>query len=125
MEVTRYYFSLARVHFVVVRPGKQSCWRERLVVLVHHLVCESDECCSRVSVAWCEFVVSLIVIRKMTTNMQQGTLLDVLKKKMRQTREEMEKFKEECDDYHKRLQVEIMRREEVSPSARFLQSVFQ
>lgn len=49
----------------------------------------------------------------MTTNMQQGTILDVLKKKMRQTKEEMEKYKDECEDYHKRLQVEIMRREEV------------
>lgn len=51
---------------------------------------------------------------KMTTNVQQGTLLDVLKKKMRQTKEEMEKYKEECEEFHKRLQVEIMRREEVS-----------
>lgn len=55
----------------------------------------------------------------MTTNMQQGALLDVLKKKMRQTKEEMEKYKEECEEYHKRLQVEIMRREEVS-ALRFL-----
>lgn len=49
--------------------------------------------------------------------MQQGTILDVLKKKMRQTKEEMEKYKDECEDYHKRLQVEIMRREEVSNCA--------
>lgn len=49
----------------------------------------------------------------MTTNMQQGTILDVLKRKMRQTKEEMEKYKDECEEYHKRLQVEIMRREEV------------
>lgn len=49
----------------------------------------------------------------MTTNMQQGTLLDVLKKKMRQTKEEMEKYKDECEEYQKRLQVEVMRREEV------------
>lgn len=56
----------------------------------------------------------------MTTNIQQGTLLDVLKKKMRQTKEEMEKYKEECEDYHKRLQVEIMRREEVSRESTFL-----
>ena len=48
--------------------------------------------------------------------MQQGTLLDVLKKKMRQTKEEMEKYKDECEEFHKRLQVEIMRREEVSTS---------
>lgn len=50
---------------------------------------------------------------EMTANMQQGTILDVLKKKMRQTKEEMEKYKDECEEYHKRLQVEIMRREEV------------
>lgn len=50
----------------------------------------------------------------MTTNIPQGTLLDVLKKKMRQTKEEMEKYKEECEEFHKRLQVEVMRREEVS-----------
>jgi len=48
----------------------------------------------------------------MTTNIPQGTLLDVLKKKMRQTKEEMEKFKDECEEYHKKLQNEIMRREE-------------
>lgn len=52
----------------------------------------------------------------MTTNIQQGTLLDVLKKKMRQTKEEMEKYKDECEEYQKRLQGEIIRREEVSDS---------
>ncbi|CAB3359043.1 Hypothetical predicted protein [Cloeon dipterum] len=51
-------------------------------------------------------------VGKMTANMQQGTLLDVLKKKMRQTKEEMEKYKDECEEYHKKLQVEVMRREE-------------
>lgn len=50
----------------------------------------------------------------MTTNIQQGTLLDVLKKKMRQTKEEMEKYKDECEEYQKRLQGETIRREEVS-----------
>lgn len=50
----------------------------------------------------------------MTTNLQQGTLLDVLKKKMRQTKEEMERFKDECEDYNRKLQLEVMRREEVS-----------
>lgn len=50
----------------------------------------------------------------MTTNMQQGTLLDVLKKKMRQTKEEMEKYKDEGEEYQKRLQGEVIRREEVS-----------
>jgi len=52
---------------------------------------------------------------KMTTSIPQGTLLDVLKKKMRQTKEEMEKYKDECEEFHKRLQLEVVRREEVSP----------
>lgn len=52
--------------------------------------------------------------KKMTTNLQQGTLLDVLKKKMRQTKEEMERYKDECEDYNRKLQLENMRREEVS-----------
>lgn len=56
----------------------------------------------------------------MTTNMQQGTLLDVLKKKMRQTKEEMEKYKDECEEYHKKLQLEAVRREEVSKHRQFL-----
>lgn len=51
----------------------------------------------------------------------QGTLLDVLKKKMRQTKEEMEKYKDECEEYQRRLQVEVMRREEVSDSSRSFQ----
>lgn len=51
----------------------------------------------------------------MTANIQQGTLLDVLKKKMRQTKEEMEKYKDECDEFHKKLQTEVRRREEVRP----------
>lgn len=50
----------------------------------------------------------------MTTTLQQGTLLDVLKKKMRQTKEEMEKYKDECEENQKRLQGEVIRREEVS-----------
>lgn len=49
----------------------------------------------------------------MTTSIPQGTLLDVLKKKMRQTKEEMEKYKDECEEFHKRLQLEVVRREEV------------
>lgn len=44
----------------------------------------------------------------------QGSLLDVLKKKMRQTKEEMEKYKDECEEYQNRLQGEVIRREEVS-----------
>ena len=50
----------------------------------------------------------------MTAVMQQGTLLDVLKKKMRQTKEEMEKYKDECEEFQKRLQGEVLRREDVS-----------
>lgn len=55
----------------------------------------------------------------MTTNIQQGTLLDVLKKKMRQTKEEMEKYKDECEEYQNRLQGEVIRREEVSENSTF------
>lgn len=44
---------------------------------------------------------------------QGSTLLDGLKKKMRQTKEEMEKYKDECEEYQKRLQLESRRREEV------------
>jgi len=54
---------------------------------------------------------------------QQGTLLDVLKKKMRQTKEEAEKYQEEAEEYRKKLQIEIRRREEVS-SVPFLISNF-
>merc|ERR1712079_855320 len=42
------------------------------------------------------------------TQVQGSNLLDVLKKKMRQTKEEMEKYKEMA----RKLQVEITRREE-------------
>lgn len=49
----------------------------------------------------------------MTTQLQQGTLLDVLKKKMRQTKEEMEKYKDECEEFSRKFQLEAMRREEV------------
>ena len=48
------------------------------------------------------------------TQVQGSNILDVLKKKMRQTKEEMEKYKEEGEDSQRKLQVEIMRREEVS-----------
>lgn len=48
-----------------------------------------------------------------TTQIQQGGLLDVLKKKMRQTKEEMEKYKEECEELQKKLHMELLRREEV------------
>merc|ERR1712032_11765 len=46
------------------------------------------------------------------TQVQGSNLLDVLKKKMRQTKEEMEKYKEESEDMGRKLQVEICRREE-------------
>jgi tropomyosin-1 len=47
----------------------------------------------------------------MTTNIQQGTL-DVLKEKMRHTKEDEEKYKDEYEEFHKRLQVEVMHWEE-------------
>ena len=50
----------------------------------------------------------------MTANVQGSTILDVLKNKIRATKEESEKFKEECEDIQRKLQVELMRREEVS-----------
>merc|ERR1712079_721163 len=46
------------------------------------------------------------------TQVQGSNLLDVLKKKMRQTKEEMEKYKEESENMARKLQVEITRREE-------------
>ena len=49
----------------------------------------------------------------MTANVQGSNILDVLKKKMRATKEECEKYKEDCEDIQRKLQVEIMRREEV------------
>lgn len=60
----------------------------------------------------------------MTTNLQQGTLLDVLKKKMRQTKEEMERYKDECEDYNRKLQLENMRREEVSSFLPYIKTLF-
>lgn len=58
-----------------------------------------------------------LLLASMSTQVQ-GTLLDVLKKKMRQTKEEMEKYKDECEEYQRRLQVEVIRREEVSECER-------
>ena len=52
--------------------------------------------------------------RSRMAQVQGNNLLDVLKKKMRQTKEEMEKYKEESKDMARKLQVEIRRREEVS-----------
>merc|ERR1711915_592500 len=54
----------------------------------------------------------VINIYSKMTQVQGSNLLDVLKKKMRQTKEEMEKYKEESEDMARKLQVEIMRREE-------------
>ncbi len=47
------------------------------------------------------------------TTIQQGTLLEVLKKKMRSMKEELEVAKEAADDAQARLQEEVRRREEV------------
>ncbi|KAJ3661743.1 hypothetical protein Zmor_006130 [Zophobas morio] len=55
---------------------------------------------------------------KMTDNIPQGSLLDVLKKKMGQTKEEMERYKDECEEYNKRLHAECMRREEGESGSR-------
>ena len=56
----------------------------------------------------------------MTANNVQGSnILDVLKKKMRATKEECEKFKEDAEDLQRKLQVEISRCEEVSFLAYF------
>ena len=52
-------------------------------------------------------------LSKMTANVQGSNILDVLKKKMRATKEECEKYKEDCEDLQRKLQVELMRREEV------------
>merc|ERR1712080_745550 len=50
--------------------------------------------------------------RSRMAQVQGNNLLDVLKKKMRQTKEEMDKYKEESEDMARKLQVEIRRREE-------------
>jgi len=46
-----------------------------------------------------------------TTNIQQG-ILDVLKEEVRHMKEDEEKYKDEYGEFHKRLQVEVMHREE-------------
>ncbi len=56
----------------------------------------------------------------MTANVQGSNILDVLKKKMRATKEECEKYKEDCEDIQRKLQVEIMRREEVRQRRRLV-----
>jgi len=47
----------------------------------------------------------------MMTHIQQGTL-DVLEEKMRHTKDDEEKHKDKYEEFHKRLQVEVMHREE-------------
>lgn len=59
----------------------------------------------------------------MAATVPQGALLDVLKKKMRQTKEEMEKYKEDCEELQKKLHLETMRREEVR--IQIISSIFQ
>ena len=56
-----------------------------------------------------------LTLFKMTANVQGSNILDVLKKKMRATKEECEKYREDCEDLHRKLQAEIARREEVRP----------
>jgi len=48
----------------------------------------------------------------MSSTMQQGSFLDVLKKKIRQTKEECEKFEEEAEEYKKKYLLEVRKREE-------------
>merc|ERR1712071_433405 len=49
---------------------------------------------------------------KTSSTMQQGSFLDMLKKKILQTKEESEKFEEEAEEYKKKYQIEVRRREE-------------
>ena len=49
----------------------------------------------------------------MTTNVQGSNILEVLKKKMRATKEECDKYKEDCEDLQRKLKIEIRRREDV------------
>lgn len=51
---------------------------------------------------------------------QQTSLLDVLKKKMRQAREEAEAAKDEADDMKRKFEAEQKRREEVRFCSPFL-----
>lgn len=47
------------------------------------------------------------------TQVQQGTLLEVLKKKMRALKDELEQALEQADEYKMRLMEETRKREEV------------
>lgn len=66
------------------------------------------------------FLSLLKSVVSMTAHVQGSNVLDVLKKKMRATKEESEKYKEDCEDLQRKLQVEIMRREEVRHFSFFL-----
>ena len=55
---------------------------------------------------------------------QQTSLLDILKKKMRQAREEAENAKDEADEMRRKLEGEQKKREEVSFLSIFLLKYF-
>ena len=61
----------------------------------------------------------------MTANVQSQNILDVLKKKMRATKEECEKYKEDAEDLQRKLQGEITRREEGESEVAALQRRIQ
>jgi hypothetical protein len=61
----------------------------------------------------CVVVFSPLFIATMSNNVQGASILDVLKKKMRATKEECEKYQEECEELKKKLHLETVRREEV------------
>lgn len=54
---------------------------------------------------------------------QQGTLLEVLKKKMRAMKDELETAKEQAEDAQSRVMDEIRRREEVSGQVCIVQTL--
>jgi uncharacterized membrane protein (DUF106 family) len=56
------------------------------------------------------------------TQVQQGTLLEVLKKKMRALKDELEQALEQADEYKLRMMDETRKREEVSSSSESLLS---
>ena len=95
---------------VAIRLRHFACVPARPVVQCRRRVVVT---CPFVAVRTVHSVFGVQTTGKMTT-IPQGSLLDVLKKKMRQTKEEMERYKDECEEYNKRLQVEVIRREEVS-----------
>lgn len=59
----------------------------------------------------------------MTTQNNQGSLLDVLKKKMRAMKDELETAREEADENLHKYQTEVRRREEVCAIIFFLFAV--